>query len=155
MSWEETEYKECSADWRYRDRLIWATPPILITVSGALVGIAYGTLRDNPEARLIVLAIASIFAYLMMLSLVRHRMFQEGSREQMESLRIKLKIDENWDKNPRKHYPKKYEVRFLNWLTSKKRSGARTQEKISLVIFCILTLLTLYNLATIIYNLFF
>ena len=156
MSWWEVEYKECSTDWRFRDRLVWATPPVLITVSSILLGVAYGTLSDNAEARTVVLAIGTLFAFLMTLSLVRHRMFQEGSRELMDNLRplflppipLEWAINQkNPVYNPRKHYPQNFAPCIpLRWATPAHMSGGKTMELLSFFIFLGLFILTFYNL---------
>lgn len=103
--WRAIEYKECSEDWRNRDRLIWATLPVAATVGGVIVGVAYGQIPYcKPELRFWILLIGVILTSVMLISLLKHRLFQEGSREQIESLQVRLNIGD-WDRNPRKHLP--------------------------------------------------
>lgn len=105
MDWKEIEYRECSEDWRHRDRLIWATLPIAATVAGVIVGVAYGQIPDDKLGiRFFILVIGVFLTLVMLISLIRHHRYQEGSEEQIRSLQLQLGI-RDWDRNPRKHPP--------------------------------------------------
>lgn len=109
--WKELEYKECSEDWRHRDRLIWATLAGVATVAGVIVGVAYGqSLDDNLGVRFWILFIGVILTLVMLISLIRHRMYQEGSEQQIQSLRVPLKIIKGWDRKPRIHPPRRFKL---------------------------------------------
>ena len=110
MDWREIEYKECSEDWRHRDRLIWAALPIAATAGGVIVGIAYGQIPDDKLLiRFFTLVVGVILTSVMLISLIRHCMYQKGSEEQIQLLQEQLKI-EGWDGNPRKHRPCQFEL---------------------------------------------
>ena len=114
MDWKEIEYKECSEDWRNRDRLIWATLPVAAAVGAVTVAVAYGqSLADNLWIRLCLLLIGVFLTLVMLISLIRHRMYQEGSEQQLQSLRVPLKIIEDWDRKPRIHPSSDFELRGI------------------------------------------
>jgi hypothetical protein len=156
MDWEEIEYKECSEDWRNRDRLIWATLPIAATIDGVLVGVAYGYIQHNKPMRFFILLIGVVLTLVMLISLVRHRMFQQGSEEQIRLLQEKLNI-KGWDRRPRIHYPchfeplgiipskkfKKIDAALTNWASQEKRSGFRWMVRGTLVVMVILVALAI------------
>jgi hypothetical protein len=112
MDWRGLEYKECSEDWRNRDRLIWATLPIAATIDGVLVGVAYGYIKDNKPVRFLILLIGVVLTLVMLISLIRHRMYQQGSEEQIRSLQVQLNI-KDWDSSPRIHRPCDFELRGI------------------------------------------
>lgn len=124
--WEEVEYKECSEDWRHRDRLIWATLPVAATVAAVTIGVAYGQIPYcKPEVRFCLLLIGVVLTLVMLISLIRHRMYQKGSEEQMRSLYVPPNI-KDCDGSPRKHPPrcfrlwditrsKKIDAALMNW----------------------------------------
>jgi hypothetical protein len=148
--WREAELKECSEDWRHRDRLIWATLPVAATVGAVIVGVAYGQIPDDKLwIRLCILLIGVVLTLVMLISLIRHRMYQEGSEEQIQSLRKQLRIM-GWDKNPRKHTPfnfrlwgitrsKKIDAELTSWAMSK--SGFVWMVRGTLVVVAILVVL--------------
>jgi hypothetical protein len=110
MDWREIEYKECSEDWRNRDRLIWATLPVAATVAGVIVGVAYGQIPDDKLwIRLCLLLLGVFLTLVMLISLIKHRFFQQGSEEQIQSLQKRLKI-KGWYKSPRIHRPRKFKL---------------------------------------------
>jgi hypothetical protein len=145
--WREIEYKECSEDWRHRDRLIWATLPIAATAGGVIVGIAYGQIPDDKlPIRFFTLVVGVILTSVMLISLIRHRMFQEGSGEQIQSLQEQLKI-KDWDKSPRIHRPcdfklqgiicEKFDAKLTSWASQEKRSGFKWMVRGTLLIMAI------------------
>jgi F0F1-type ATP synthase assembly protein I len=120
-NWEEIEYKECSEDWRHRDRLIWATLAGVATIAGVIVGVAYGqSLDDKLGVRFWILFIGVILTLVLLISLIRHRMYQEGSEEQIQSL-LNIK---DWYSSPRIHRPRDFELRGIT--PSKKIDAALT-----------------------------
>jgi uncharacterized membrane protein len=122
--WREIEYKECSEDWRHRDRLIWATLPVAATVGAVTIGVAYGQIPYcKPELRFWILLIGVVLAFVLLISLIRHRMYQEGSQEQIRSLQVQLNI-RSWDRNPRIHPP--FYFRLCDITPSKKFDAALT-----------------------------
>jgi len=104
MSLREVEYKEFSEDWRHRYRLIWTTLPIAATVGAVTVGVTY---RQIPyfqhEFRFCLLFSGVVLTLVMLISLIKHRFYQQGSEQQIRSLQVRLKI-KDWDKRPRKHH---------------------------------------------------
>jgi len=148
MDWREIEYKECSEDWRHRDRLIWATLPIEATAGGVIVGIAYGQIPDDKLwIRLCLLLIGVVLTLVMLISLIRHRMFQEGSQEQIRSLQVQLNI-RGWYRSPRIHPPrrfklwditgsKKIDAALTDWASQEKRSGFKWMVRGTLLIMAI------------------
>lgn len=119
-NWREVEYKECSEDWRHRDRLIWATLPVAATVGAVTVGVAF---NSTLGIRLCVLLIGVFLMITMLTSLMKHRLFQEGSEQQIQSLREPLKI-EDWDRKPRIHRPRRFVI--WNIIQTKKTDAALT-----------------------------
>ena len=108
--WREVEYKECSEDWRHRDRLIWATLPVAATVGAVTVGVAYGQIPYfQHEFRFCLLFIGVVLTFVMLISLIKHRFYQQGSEQQIRSLQVRLKI-KDWDKRPRKHHARYLEL---------------------------------------------
>lgn len=153
--WKEVEYKECSEDWRHRDRLIWATLPVAATVAAVIVGVAYGQiLDDNLWIRLGLLVIGVFLTVVMLISLIRHRMYQEGSQEQIRSLQVQLNI-RGWDRSPRKHHPfyfrlwditpsKKFDAALTNW--ARRSGGFKWMLRGTLVVMLILVGLAIHTL---------
>ena len=155
-NWREVEYKECSEDWRNRDRLIWATLPIAATIDGVLVGIAYRYIQHNKPARFCIVLIGLVLTFVMLISLVRHRMYQQGSEEQIRLLQEKLNT-KGWDRRPRIHYPchfeplgiipgkkfKKIDAALTDWASQEKRSGFRWMVRGILVVMVILVVLAI------------
>ena len=124
MDWREVEYKECSEDWRHRDRLIWATLPIAATAGSVIVGIAYGQIPDDKlPIRFFTLVVGVILTIVMLVSLIRHRLYQEGSQEQIRSLQVQLNI-RGWGRSPRIHPPRRF--RLWDITGSKKIDAALT-----------------------------
>lgn len=131
MGWKEIEYKECSKDWRNRDRLIWATLPIAATVGAVTVGVAYGQIHYFQHGfRFWLLLIGFVLILVMLISLVKHRMYQQGSEKQIRWLQVQLNI-EAWE-SPRIHRPfyfgplgiipcKKIDAALTSWAS--RRSG--------------------------------
>ena len=104
MDWEEQEYKESSEDWRHRDRLIWATLPVAVTVGAVTVGVAYGQIPYcKPELRFWILLIGVVLTFVMLISLIKHRFYQRGSEQQIRALQIQLNT-KGWYGSPRKHH---------------------------------------------------
>jgi hypothetical protein len=159
--WEEVEYKECSEDWRHRDRLIWATLPVAATVGGVIVGVAYGQIPYcKPELRFWILLIGVILTSVMLISLLKHRLFQEGSREQMRSLYVPPNI-KDCNGSPRKHLPpddfilritpsKRLDAKLTSWL--RRRSGFKFMLVGTLVVKLILLGLAIHTLVQWIIN---
>ena len=150
MPWEEIEYNECSEDWRNRDRLIWATLPVAVTVSGVIIGVAYGYIPDSElMIRLLVLLMGGAFAIVMLISLVKHRYYQEGSEEQIKRLQFRLHI-KGWNEKPRIHRPDKFGLKFLNTLST--QSGFKWMIWTSLLVLIILIILILDTAVQLIRN---
>jgi hypothetical protein len=161
MDWRGIEYKECSEDWRHRDRLIWATLPVAATVAGVIVGVAYGYIPDDKLwIRLCLLLIGVFLTLVMLISLIKHRLFQEGSREQIRSLQIRLNI-RNWDRNPRIHPPfyfrlsgiipgKKFDAALTRW--AKRRSGYKWMLRGTLFVMAIMMALATLTVVQLILN---
>ena len=112
--WIEIEYKECSEDWRNRDRMIWATFPVIVTVSSVILGIAYGYITSNDLLwiRLLILLIGFLFCFVLLVLLVKHRYYQEGSEEMMLNLLKNVEFADEYNKNQhfRRHKPKKFKL---------------------------------------------
>ena len=168
--WRAIEYKECSEDWRNRDRLIWATLPVAATVGAVIVGVAYGQIFHAPLwIRLCILLIGVVLTLVMLISLIKHRLFQEGSREQIQSLQVRLNI-RDWDRNPRIHHPrcfrlwgitpvwgitpgkpgKKIDAVIMNW--AGRRSGYNWMLRGTLVVMAILVALAIHTVVQLIPN---
>lgn len=82
---DEIEYHELCNDWRHRDQLIWATPSIVVTIGGILIGVAFGTINDL-RIRAIVLFLAMIWSMVMTHALIKHHYFQEGSADKIKKI---------------------------------------------------------------------
>jgi hypothetical protein len=158
--WREVEYKECSEDWRHRDRLIWATLPVAATVGAVTVGVAYGQIpRCQLGVRFFLLLIGVVLTFVMLISLIRHRMFQEGSGEQIQSLQAQLKI-KDWDKSPRIHRPcdfklqgiicEKFDAKLTSWAS--RSSGFKWMGRGTLVVMLILAGLAIHTMVQWILN---
>lgn len=72
----EEQYRQLREDWRHYDKLIWAAPSIVITITGILIGIAYKI--ENLGIRLALLGMASVWIFTLLVSIVKHRLFQEA-----------------------------------------------------------------------------
>jgi hypothetical protein len=149
--WKEVEYKECSEDWRHRDRLIWATLPVAATVGAVIIGVAYGqSLDDKPGVRFGILLIGVFLTLVMLISLIRHRMYQEGSDEQMRSLYIPPNI-KDCDRSPRIHIPcdfklqgiicEKFDAKLTSWSRARRNSGFKWMLRGTLVVTAVLVIL--------------
>lgn len=159
-NWKEIEYKECSEDWRNRDRLIWATLPVAATVGAVTAGVAYGQVPYcKPEIRFFILLIGVFLVFVMLISLVKHRMFQQGSEKQIRWLQVQLNI-EAWE-SPRIHRPfyfrplgvipiKKIDAALMRWASQ--RSGFRWMFGGTLIVMLILSGLWIYALVQWILN---
>ena len=147
---EEIEYNECSEDWRNRDRLIWATLPVAVTVSSVIIGVAYGSIPNSElEIRLLVLLMGGAFAVVMLISLVKHRYYQEGSEEQIKRLQFRLHI-KGWDEKPRIYRPDEFGFKFLHTLST--QSGFKWMIRTSLLVLIILITLILDTTVKLICN---
>ena len=140
--WKEIEYKECSEDWRNRDRLIWATLPVAATVAAVIISVAFNT---TLWIRLCILVIGVFLAFVMLISLIKHRFFQQGSEKQIRWLQVQLNI-EAWE-SPRIHRPfyfrplgiipiKKIDAALTSWASQ--RSGFKWMFGGTLVVMLIL-----------------
>ena len=128
MSRREVEYKECSEDWRHRDRLVWATLPVAATVGAMTVGVAYGQISYfQHEFRFCLLFSGVVLTLVMLISSIKHRFYQQNSEQQIRSLQVRLKI-KDWDKRLRKHharYPELWAKTPSQKIAAKFRSCAR------------------------------
>jgi hypothetical protein len=161
MDWEKEEYKECSEDWRHRDRLIWATLPVAATVGAVTVGVAYGQIPYcKPEVRFFLLLIGVVLAFVMLISLIKHRFYQQGSEQQIWSLQVRLN-KKDWDKSPRKHHARYLELwaktpsqkiaaKFMRW--ARRRSGFKLMLGGTLVVMLILAGLAIHTMVQWILN---
>jgi len=150
--WEEVEYKECSEDWRHRDRLIWATLPVAATVGAVIISFAFNATLG---IRLWILVIGVVLTVVMLISLIRHRMYQEGSEEQMRSLYVPPNI-KDCDGSPRKYPPpdfklegiicEKFDAKLRIWSRARRNSGFEWMVRGTLVVMLILMGLAVYTL---------
>lgn len=90
-NWEKIEYSQLSEDWRYRDRLFFVIPAIIITVSGVFIGVAFGYIT-NLWIRVILLSIVVIWTFTMVVTLHKNIFFKKGTQELLEKLVNRNKI---------------------------------------------------------------
>ena len=84
-NWEKIEYSQLSEDWRHRDRLFFVIPPIIITVSGVFIGVAFGYIT-NLWIRLILLSIVVIWTFTMVVTLHKNIFLKKGTEELLKKL---------------------------------------------------------------------
>jgi hypothetical protein len=83
------QYRQCREDWRHYDRLIWATPSIVITISGVILGISYGYLTNGMELLIIracLLFVLAVWISTLLIALSKHRFFQVGRTDLSQGL---------------------------------------------------------------------
>lgn len=115
-----------------------------------MIGVAYGTIPDSELwIRALTLFIGVLFVILMLISLVRHRMYQDGSKQQMKKLfdpTIK-----GWDEEPRKHRGNNFKIdKLSNWAMSEKISGFKLLVRVTWILILTLVLLIFHTLVQLI-----
>lgn len=79
------EIEQLYEQWRHRDRLGWASAPVAITVSGVLVGIAYGYIPDsNPIVRSLILVLAIMWTFSMFIMITKNLELMRGTVEKLK-----------------------------------------------------------------------
>jgi hypothetical protein len=99
MSPEEIEdYKQLCEDWRYRDKFGWERFPVVLVIVSSLIAISTYVLKNNHRyMSLVLMWLATYFAFIYLVSLIRNIMFLKGTEEQI------IKI---MGENPRMRIPK-------------------------------------------------
>jgi len=86
------ELKECWADWRHYNSIIWQLPSVTVAIVGGLLGIAY-TAIDELGPRTFVIFLAAFFAFVMLQALRKHRKFHDLRYEVIMDI-LHKKIDD-------------------------------------------------------------
>ena len=119
----EEQYRQLREDWRHYDRLIWGAPSIVITITGIVIGIAYGTV-ENLLVRAGLLFAASLWTFTLFISIRKHRLFQSARTNQFWRIEERMGLGRTLMKTPeaRKTLSPEKGWRY-NWF--KRRSGYR------------------------------
>jgi len=81
---ELLEIEQLYEQWRHRDNLGWTSAPLTITVSGVLIGIAYGYIPDSkPLVRALILGLAIVWTFSMFIMLGKNLLFMRGTKEEI------------------------------------------------------------------------
>ncbi|MBM3156706.1 MAG: hypothetical protein FJ004_05415 [Chloroflexi bacterium] len=88
------QYRQAREDWRHYDTLIWATPSVIVGISGAILGLSYNYLNDGFELviRVVLLVALAVWIFTLLIALSKHRFFQLGRTDffhQLEPAQMK------------------------------------------------------------------
>ena len=80
-------YKEIFENSRYYDGHVWQIPSVTVAVNGFLVGQAFAPELDPaPFVRMMVVFGASVFTFVLLLALVKHRLHKSGQDLNIEKI---------------------------------------------------------------------
>ena len=83
------QYKQAREDHRHFDQLIWATPTVVVTISGAILGISYNFLKGQCDLliiRALLLVVLAGWIFTLLVALSKFRFFQVGRTDFFQQL---------------------------------------------------------------------
>jgi len=87
------QYRECVENYRMWDRHIWQLPSITILIVSAIIGGAFGILKDHLLASCFLLVLGTIFSFSMFVALEKHRFFQKCTINLMRDIENELRLN--------------------------------------------------------------
>jgi purine-cytosine permease-like protein len=88
----EEQYRQLREDWRHYDKLIWGASSIVITITGIMIGIAYGTI-ENLWVRAGLLGVAAFWTFTLFISIVKHRFFQSARSKRFQMIENNMGLE--------------------------------------------------------------
>ena len=96
MDFTKIVYKEIFENSRYYDGHVWQIPSVTVAVNGFLVGQAFAAeLHPAPIVRMMVVFGASVFTFVLLLALVKHRMHKSGQDLNIEKIEKYLQLPDS------------------------------------------------------------
>lgn len=128
------QYQQCIEQYRMLDRHIWQVPSVTILIASAIIGVAFGYLRNAPIPSSILLAFGMILSFTMYIVVKKSRFFQYHIIER------KRKIEEELSLEPLPLITDKEGTESRNWV-ERQHAGewlAGTVLFMSIVLACLL-----------------
>jgi hypothetical protein len=75
------QYRQAREDWRHYDTLIWATPTVVVSVAGGVLGLSFKFLGEGDDLlaiRASLFAATAFWIFTLLLALTKHRFFQKA-----------------------------------------------------------------------------
>jgi uncharacterized membrane protein YhaH (DUF805 family) len=101
-------YQRCCEEWRHYDKQIWEVTNIAIVVNGFLILNSFDKNLDD-KVRIIIPLIASLFTFIFLIALTKHRLHQDAKTWNISKLEEILTSDEN------------HRTKYFNYDDEKKR----------------------------------
>lgn len=87
------QYQQCIEHYRMLDRHTWQVPSVTILIASAIVGVAFGYLKDAPIPSSILLAFGMILSFSMYIAVRKARFFQYYMIEKMRKIEDELALE--------------------------------------------------------------
>ena len=113
---ELIEIEQLYEQWRHRDKLLWSSAPISLTIAGILVAVAYQYVPDSEyKIRALIITLAIIWVFTMVVMLCKNMIYQKGTEELLGGKDIVLHKpnDFSWYFKPFSWMPAAYELVLL------------------------------------------
>jgi len=83
------QYHQCIENYRMFDRHVWQVPSVTILIASAIVGVAFGYLKDALIASSILLLSGMILSFSMFIAVKKYRFFQYYTIERLKEIEEK------------------------------------------------------------------
>ena len=87
------QYQQCVENYRMLDRHIWQVPSVTILVASAIVGVAFGYLKDALIASSILLLFGVVLSFSMFVAVKKYRFFQYYTIERLREIEKELSLN--------------------------------------------------------------
>jgi len=87
------QYQQCIENYRLFDRHVWQVPSVTILIGSAIVGVAFGPLKDDLIASTILLLFGIMMSFSMFIAVKKYRFFQYYAIERMRKIEKELLLE--------------------------------------------------------------
>jgi uncharacterized membrane protein len=87
------QYQQCIENFRMWDRHVWQVPSVVILINSAIIGVAFGYLKDALIPSSMLLLFGMILSFSMFIAVKKYRFFQYHAIERMRAIERQLSIE--------------------------------------------------------------
>ena len=131
------QYQQCIENYRMLDRHVWQVPSVTILIASAILGVAFGYLKDTLIPSSIVLLFGMILSFSMFIAVKKYRFFQYYMIKRMRKIEKELSLE------PLPLVTGKEDMSPRNWI-ERQRAGEWLARTVLFVFIC-LTVLLIFN----------
>lgn len=141
------QYQQNMENYRHEDRNMWQVPPIVIAISGGIIGVAFGYLKHNILASSILLAIGGLLSFAMFVVLRKIKLSQYRTIDKIHEIEASLGLG-NSPIKPLSHEDPEYEAliqeknRFERWILHRSAANWLSYTPLG-ILFCFVILFIL------------